>query len=338
MKRNIIILTILSFLFSATLLYFFVEIIYKERLLSQSKSTQSSIVSNIELISPEIKTAFSKPDDIALLYSIEKLSKIKDVKESFIINSDLTVLIHNDSAQWNKKYDYDFYRDLVKQTEMSINNVDQNTLMYALPLNETSMLCVKFSLESIYSSLKMWKIKLYVYGFVVSVLLLFIIYYLSKFLFLYPFNRTKKYLSLNNTSKKTIYSDIVKMALSCDDSNATKNSEDSDKKLRILMNAICKSYVCHGDEIFVILDNNAKLVYCVDDNNVVLDDKQIGEHIVKLTRNSEILKNVSNLLENPIDVINLDVSAYKINISPIKDDEDNFIGIIISGNTRKDTF
>lgn len=338
MKRNIIILTILSFLFSATLMYFFVEIIYKERLLVQTKSTQSSIVSNIELISPEIKTAFSKPDDIALLYSIEKLSKIKDVKEAFIINSDLTVLIHNDSAQWNKKYDYDFYRDLVKQTEMSIKNIDQNTLMYSLPLNETSMLCVKFSLESIYSSLKMWKIKLYVYGFIVSVLLLFVIYYLSKFLFLYPFNKAKKYLSLNNTSKKTIYYDIVKMALSCDDSNATQNNESNDLTLRNLMNAVCKSYVCHGDEIFVILDSNAKLVYCVDDNNVVLDDKQIGEHIVKLTRNSEILKNVSSLLENPADVINVDVSAYKINITPIKDDEDNFIGIIISGNTRKDTF
>jgi hypothetical protein len=70
----------------------------------------------------------------------------------------------------------------------------------------------------------------------------------------------------------------------------------------------------------------------------VLDEKTVGEHIVKLTRNSEILKSVSWLLENPSEVINVDISAYKINITPVKDEDDNFVGIIISGNTRKDTF
>ena len=70
----------------------------------------------------------------------------------------------------------------------------------------------------------------------------------------------------------------------------------------------------------------------------MLDEKVIGKHIVKLARNSEILKSVSTLMENPNDVINVDISVYKINITPIKDDDDNFVGIIISGNTRKDTF
>ena len=337
MKKNIIILSILSFLFCATLMYFFVEIIYKERISVQTKSTQENIVANIELTAPEIKAALSKPDDISLLYSVEKISKVKYVQECFSIDSDLNILIHDNSEKWNKKYDQDFYRELVKINEMAVRNIDQYTIVYSLPLNETAFLCVKFSLESIYNSLKLWKIKLYVYGFIVSLLLMFIVYYLSKFLFLYPFNRAKKYLSLNNTSKKTIYYDIVKMALSYNGS-ANENDENSAMKLKSFMNVLCKSYLSYSDEIFVILDSNSKLIYCSDDNNVVLDEKTVGEHIVKLTRNSEILKSVSALLENPADVINIDVSVYKINITPVKDENDNFVGIIIAGNTRKDTF
>lgn len=337
MKKNIIILSILSFLFSATLFYFLVEVLYKERLSIQTKESQENIVSSIELISPEIKTSLSKLDDLSLLHFVEKLSKIKFVQESFIIDSNLNILFHNNSEQWNKKYDQDFYRELVKIQEMAVRNIDQYTMVYSLPLNDTSSLCVKFSLQSIYDNLKWWKIKLYVYGFIISIILLFIIYYLSKFLFLRPFNKTKKYLSLNNTTKKTIYYDLVKMALSYS-GNINENDENATETLKSFMNVLCKSYLSYSDEVFVVLDNNAKLIYCTDDNNVVLDEKTIGEHIVKLTRNSEILKSVSALLENPADVINIDVSSYKVNITPVKDEEDNFVGIIISGNTRKDTF
>jgi len=337
MKRNIIILSILSFLVCGALLYLFVEILYKERLSIQINSAQENIVSSIELISPEIKTSLSKLDDLSLLHFVEKLSQINSVQESFIIDSNLNILFHNNSEQWNKKYDQDFYRELVKIQEMAVRNLDQYTLVYSLPLSDTSSLCVKFSLEPIYKSLKMWKIKLYVYGFIISVLLMFVIYYLSKFLFLFPFNRAKKYLSLNNTTKKTIYYDIVKMALSYN-GNVNEDEENVILKLKNLMNVLCKSYLSYSDEVFVILDNNAKLIYCSDDNNVVLDEKTVGEHIVKLTRNSEVLKSVSAVLENPADVINIDVSAYKVNIIPLKDEQDNFVGIIISGNTRKDTF
>ena len=337
MKRNIIILSVLSFLFCATLMYFFVEIVYRERISVQTKSSQENVVANIEMTSPEIKAALLKSDDISLIYCIEKISKMKFVQECFIIDSDLNILIHDNSEKWNKKYDQDFYRELVKIKEMAVRNIDQYTVVYSLPLNDNSFLCVKFSLEPIYSSLKLWKIKLYVYGFIISILLLFIIYYLSVFLFLRPFNKAKKYLSLNNTKKKTIYYDIVKMALSYS-GNADENDENSILKLKNFMNVLCKAYLSYSDEIFVVLDSNARLIYCSDDNNVVLDEKTIGEHIVKLTRNSEILKSVSALLENPDDVINVDISAYKINITPVKDEQDSFVGIIISGNTRKDTF
>jgi hypothetical protein len=338
MKRNIIILSILFFLISATVLYFFADIIYKERLSYQTDAVKQNIISTIELTAPEIKSAFSKSDDISLLYSIEKISKINNIIETFIINKDLNIIIHNDSLKWNKKYNDDFYKKIVSLQDVSVQSIDSQTLVYSLPLNETSVLCVKFSLKSVYKSIESLRVKLYISCFIISFLFLFIIFYLSKFLFLYPFNKTKKHLSMNNISAKTIYSDIVNMALSCNGNQDFNIDKNIDNSLPNLIDTVFKSYISLSDEIFIILDNKAKLIYCVDENNIILENKQIGLHIVELTKNSNLIKNISNILENPTDVINTDIGTYKVNITPLKDDSDNFIGIIITGNSIKDTF
>lgn len=337
MKRNIIILSLLSFLLSAALLYLFIEIVYEERLSLEKDSLRANVVSDVDLMSPEIKTAFMKSDDISLLYNIEKLGKIKNVKEAFIIDGYLNVLIHNDSSKWNKKYNDDFYRNIVTLKNKSLQTLSLGEYVYCVPLNETSVLCAKFSMEDTYNDFKRWKIKLYVYGFIISFILLFIIYYLSKFFFLYPFNKTKKYLSVNDTSKKTIYSDIVNMSLSCENPSHG-NVDVNNESLMSLTNTVFKTYLNLSDEIFIILDNNAKLVYCMDKEKTVLENQEINSHIVKLTKNSQLLKHVSDVLENPSLVINTDISGYKINITPLIDEEDNFVGIIVSGNIRKDMF
>ena len=338
MKRNIIILSVMSFLLSATLLYFFVENVYKEGLLRQENVLQSNMVSDIELISPEIKTAFMKSDDISLLYNIEKIGKIGNVKEAFIIDDNLNILIHNDSSKWNKKYDDDVYKNLVTLKNKSLQKLPNNFYVYSVPLNESSFLCVKFSFEENYNNFKRWKIKLYVYGFIVSFIILFIVYYLSKFLFLYPFNKAKKYLSLNETSKKTIYYDIVNMAVSCRNLSGENMSNDDSQDLKNLVNTIFKTYLNLSDDIFIIFDNKANLIYCMDEDKIILQNQEIGAHAVNLIKNSQLLKNISDVLENSSQVINTDISGYKINITPLCDEEDNFVAIIISGNMRKDTF
>ncbi len=332
MKKNIVILSILSFLFLSGLLYYLTEVIYNERLSRQENNSESDIVSYVELISPEIRTALVKSDDIALLYSIEKISKIKNVKEVFIIDSGLNILIHNDSSKWNKLYDDDIYKKIVKQKNKSLQRTEQYTFIYSQPLNDNSVFCVKYSMEDAYSYLRMWKIKLYVYCFIIAFLMLFIVYYLSKFFFLRPFNKAKKYLSVNEIGKKTIYSDIVNMALACVPSSKS-GGEDNNRNLKNLLNIILKNYLTLRDEIFIILDSQAKLIYGVDENNIVLQKHQYGEHIVSLTTNSEILKNVSVILEDPKQTLNVDVSDYKINITPLTDETNEFTGIIISGNS-----
>lgn len=334
MKKNIIFLTILTFLCLSGLLYCFVELIYNERVSQQKTSLESNTVAFIELISPEIKAAVMKDDDIALLYSIEKLSKVNTIKEAFILDKNLNVAIHNDSSKWNKKYDEDLYKNIVSLNNKSLQQSSSYEYVYSQPLNDNSVLCVKYSLQEIFDGFKLWKIKLYVYGFIIVFVVVFVIYYLSKFFFLRPFNKTKKYLSVNEINKKTIYSDIVNMALACN-GNQQKNDEDNIAKNINLLNQIFKTYLNLSDDIFVILDDNAKLVYCVDKENIVLQKQTLGEHIVSLTKKSDLLRNVSLVLENHLESINMDIADYKINIIPFKDDKDNFIGIIISGNKTK---
>ena len=52
MKRNIIILSVLSFLFCAALMYLFVEILYKER----TSDKINSAIDNVEMLSSLIDT------------------------------------------------------------------------------------------------------------------------------------------------------------------------------------------------------------------------------------------------------------------------------------------
>ncbi len=334
MKKNIIILTVLTFLCLAGLLYCFVELIFNERVNQQKNNLESNTVSFIELISPEIKAAVMKDDDIALLYSIEKLSKIDTVKEAFILDKNLNIVIHNDSSKWNKKYDDDFYKNIVSLKNKSLKKSGPYDFVYSQPLDDKSVLCVSYSLQNIFDDLKMWKIKLYVYCFIIAFLMFFIVYNLLRFFFLRPFNKAKKYLSVNETGKKTIYSDIVNMALSCN-GHSLNNDGIVDISFRELTNKVFKNYLNLSDDIFIILDGKAKLVYCFDENNIVLKKKDLSAHIVSLTTNSEILKSVSAVLENHSETINIDVSEYKINIIPVSGEKDNLVGIIISGNKIK---
>ena len=52
-------------------------------------------------------------------------------------------------------------------------------------------------------------------------------------------------------------------------------------------------------------------------------------------QNSEVLKNISTVLEKSSETVNMDIAEYKINITPIRN-EDKLVGIIISGNKSKE--
>ncbi len=338
MKKNIIILSFLFFLFSAFLISVLVEITCNDRLKTAVTAATDSAVSLIDVISPEIKTSFLKPDDIALLYSVERLSKMKNITEIFILDKDYNVVIHNDSSKWNKKYtDLISKNAVLSKTKLVQKMQLSNDVLYSVPINETSVLCTVVSLENIYDNFKIWKIKLYVFCLLLLSLITAAVYYMAKFFFLRPFNKAKKYLSLKEFNKKTIYSELVDMITrESDDVNSRLDDAGRfNQDLKELLNYILKSYLQHSDDIFAILDNSTKIIYCFDEDKILFEKQHLNTHIVNSTANAELIKNISLLIENPVNTKNMDIGNYKINIIPVKNEDDNLLGVLITGNFGK---
>ncbi|MFA7675595.1 MAG: hypothetical protein WCY38_05965 [Endomicrobiia bacterium] len=333
MKRNIIILSMLCFVSLAVLMYFLVELVYINRLNKSINIAEDTSISLVDIISPEIKASFLKTDDISLLYSIERLSKIKNVIEVFILDKDLNISIHNDSSKWNKKYSDNIYVNAMASKNKLIQPFQSSyNVLYSLPINENATLCSIFSLNDIYNDFKIWKIKLYVFTFILSLIISICVYYLSILLFLRPFIKTKKYLSLNEKNKKTIYSELINMVTI---NNKTDDIDCKNDKLKELLNYILKSYLQHSDDVFIVLDNTAKIIYCFDTDKVLLNKQDINIHIVNATKNIDIIQNISKIVENPESIVNIDIENLKVNLIPIKNESDNFLGILIVGNSIK---
>lgn len=340
MKKNITILSLASFLLLSAPIYFIIQFLYQNRLNESLNSSEKISMSLVDIIAPEIKTAFLKPDDISLLYSIERVSKIQNIAETFIVDKDLNIVIHNDSSKWNKKYTDEIYkRAALSKTKLIQKFSNGHNILYSLPINETYALCTVFSFQNIADNFKVWRIKLYVSGFLLSLFLALTVYYMSNFLFLKPFNKAKKYLSLKETSKKTIYSDLVSMAASDNAgvSGRINEVERQNQNLKELINCVLRSYLRRSDDIFIVLDNGAKIIYCLDENQTLINNRQVNTHIVAAAANSELIKNVSEIIDNPDSVLNMDIGNYKINIVPVKNDSGALLGVIISGNFREDT-
>jgi len=323
----------LCFVSLAVLMYFLVELVYINRLNKSINIAEDTSISLVDIISPEIKASFLKTDDISLLYSIERLSKIKNVIEVFILDKDLNISIHNDSSKWNKKYSDNIYVNAMASKNKLIQPFQSSyNVLYSLPINENATLCSIFSLNDIYNDFKIWKIKLYVFTFILSLIISICVYYLSILLFLRPFIKTKKYLSLNEKNKKTIYSELINMVAI---NNKKDDMDCKNDKLKELLNYILKSYLQHSDDVFIVLDNTAKIIYCFDTDKVLLNKQDINIHIVNATKNIDIIQNISKIVENPESIVNIDIENLKVNLIPIKNESDNFLGILIVGNSIK---
>lgn len=330
MKRNIIVLSLIVFFITAGISYFVIEMLYKHNLKESLNYLKDYSVSIVDSVAPEIKTSFSKSDDIGLLYSINKLSKFKNITESFILNKDLTVVIHNDSSKWNKKYNEPIYQTAFSSKEGIIPLANSEGFLYPVQIDDANTLCVISSAQNILAKLNGWKIKLYVFSFVLSLIFLFLMYYLSKFLFLVPFNKTKKSLSLKDKMPKTIYSELVDMVM-VDVNNLSSDlnvASDNSNLTKQLLAHVAEKYISLNSDVFAVLDSNAKIIYCIDKNNVLFGEKNINTHVFNAVNNADIIKHISSVLEKQ-EEISFESDNLKIEINPVKNEQKIFTGIII---------
>jgi hypothetical protein len=330
MKRNIIFLSLIVFFITAGISYFVIEILYRHNLKESMNYLKDYSVSVVDSVAPEIKTSFSKSDDIGLLYSINKLSKLKNITESFILNKDLTVVIHNDSSKWNKKYSEPIYQKAVSEQSGITPLSNSAGFLYSIYIDDTNTLFAVISAQNILAKLNGWKIKLYVFSFVLSLIFSFLMYYLSKFFFLVPFNKTKKALSMKDKMPKTIYSQLVDMVMVDVNnlSNDLNTINDNSNLSKQLLAYVAEHYMHIQYDVFAILDGNAKIIYCTDKNSVLFGDKNINTHVFNAVNNADIIKHISSVLEKQ-EKVSFKSENLKIEINPVKNEQKTFVGIII---------
>ena len=270
--------------------------LYKNNLKESLNALKDYSVSIVDSVAPEIKTSFSKSDDIGLLYSVNKLSKFKNITESFILNKDLTVVIHNDSSKWNKKYSEPIYQNAVSAKSGIVTPLPNSAgFLYSIQIDDANTLCVISSAQNILAGLNGWKIKLYAFSFVLSLIFSFCIYYMSKILFLLPFNKTKKALSMKDKMPKTIYSQLIDMVM-VDVNNLSSDlnvASDNSNLTKQLLAYVAENYISVKSDVFAVLDSNAKIVYCLDKNSFLFKDKNLNTHIFNAINNAVIIKNIS---------------------------------------------
>ncbi len=336
MKKNIFFVVFLLLILLSAGLYFITEYIYKDRLTTNIKSLKENSISIIETISPEIKAAFLKADDIALLYNIEKISKLNNISDAFIINKNMEILIHNDSTKWNKKFDEQIYQNAVETSNKLIQNVSNYKFLYSLPINDNSTLCVNISFDKILSDYNSFKIKLYIIFGVLVLLILFLTSKMLNFFFLRPFNKAKQYLAMNETKKKTIYWELIDMArkdIVTDSSQITDEQLDKEN-IKELFNFASENIFKQENDVLAILDTSTKLLYCKDKDKTLFEEQKLNTHIVNATTNVEMIKNVSEIVEKATKAQEIELSILNLNVKiiPVNNQKNIFIGIIIKGN------
>ena len=336
MKKNIFFVSFLLLVLLSAGLYFITEYIYLTILKDNKNSLKDNSLSIVEQISPEIKAAFLKSDDIALLYNIEKISKLQNISEAFIINKNMEILIHNDSNKWNKKFEDSVYTNAVEAQKKLIQQVSDFQYMYSLPINENSVLCVNISLDKLSGTYKTFKIKMYLIFAALVLLIVFIVHKLMKFFFLRPYNKTKQLLALNETKKKTIYWELITMArkdIVTDSSQITDDQLDKEN-IKDLFNFALNGDFLQKNDITAIFDTSTKILFCKDKDKVLFEDQKLNTHIVNATTNVELIKTVSQTVEkaNLAQETELTTSNLNIKIIPVINDKNLFVGTVVAAN------
>ena len=323
MRKNIFLITTISFILVFTVLYIFITFNYNTRLKTAIETEKQTTVSYLAIAVNELKNNYLRSDDISLLYSTEYFSKIKNISEVFILDKDSTILMHNDSNKWNKKLLGNIYNNVINSNEQLIQSINSDLILYSFPIDNTAFVCFVLSFEDIINNYSAWKNKLYLYSLVISLVISVVIYLLCYILFMKPFIKTKRILTLQNSNnEQTIYYELIDMVKQ---GNFVKHE---DENLNILPSLIDKLNV--KNNILSVLDNKATVLYCSSAANKIFKLLKINIHIMEVTNNAEIIKAVSDLLENKNKETILNVDNIQIKIEALFNTNKNLEGIIIT--------
>jgi hypothetical protein len=193
MKKNIIFLSLLSFVFICGIFYPLNKFLSKDKAKDLKTLTVERAKSSIKAITPYLNKAIENSNDTNLITYIEAAAKIENITTCFILNKNGKIIIHNNVREWNTEKDSNIYNKAIAQRiELLQQMSDENFLLFSEPIAKNCTLFCIFSIQKANKMAKYWEIKYYTICLLIAFLIAIAIYFFSKLLVLLPFNRTEK--------------------------------------------------------------------------------------------------------------------------------------------------
>lgn len=304
MKKNIILLNFVFLLVIGGVFYFSAYRLSKLKASDLEHLAIEKARSAVKVSVPSINRAIKNSDDISVLTNVESISKLENVSSAFILDGDNTVIIHNNTNEWNSKREGDIYdRALKYKGELLQLSYDKDHILFSVPVDKGYVLCCIFSTLQASEKAEYWKIKYFTVAAALCAVLIIILYFLSKLFIALPFERTKKKIEKGaiEASKGEKYDEIADMF-------ATEN-EKARQKIKALqqdknsLTKIIEYYLgreLRNYKLLIILDSSNGIVYSYDNTDKFLKkDFSENGNILEAALLPEIIDMVSKSYEIP---------------------------------------
>jgi hypothetical protein len=332
-KKNIIFLSFFTLLFICGIFYPIVNLLSKDKEKDLQNLTLGKAQATLKTTIPYLNKAIQNSDDISLLSNIESLTKSANIMSCFILDKNSKVIIHNNTNEWNTEKNADIYNKAVMQRKELVQEMhDNNFLLLSEPVaNDYTLICV-VSIQKIKELVKYWQIKYCSIASGLTMLIIIIIYLLSKLLILSPFNRIKKSLENNTgTIKNEKYNEITDI-FTTEREKISKRIEKLEEDNESLIKIIEYSHAASIKDslAFIILNSSNEVVYSHDSTGKVIKNTLMKnkQHLLEAVKDPNIVKVIIKANENPGSKITGTSGSYKISAVSINKDG-KIIGSIV---------
>lgn len=316
MKKNIIILNLVFFLAMTAVFYLLAHMLseYKAKDLRQLTIEKARSAVNVSI--PSINRALQNSDDIALLTNIEAISKLESVSSAFILDKNDTVIIHNNTDEWNSKRTGGIYEKAVNHNgELLQPSFDKDHILFSVPLAKDYTLCCIFSTQKAAETAGYWKIKYFTFAGAAAAVLIIILYLFSKLFIALPFNRTKQKIEKGalDAPKDGKFDEIADMFAAENEKSRQKiTALENDKKS---LTKIIEHYLSgfQNAQLLIILDSSNNIVYSYDKTGKFLKKEFApGSNIIEAAVNPAILEAAAKAAKSPEKEINEMIENFSL--------------------------
>ncbi|MCL1971423.1 MAG: hypothetical protein FWG57_00315 [Endomicrobia bacterium] len=333
MKKNIIALNFVFFLALAGIFYLLTSQLAKYKAEDLQQLTIEKARSAVRVSVPSINRAIQNSDDISLLTNIEAISKLENVTSAFILDRENTVIIHNNTNEWNSKRTGDMYDRAVKYNgELLQHSFDKDYILFSVPLAKEYTLFCMFSTLKASESARLWKIKYFTVASATAVIAIIILYFLSKLFIVIPFNRTKKKIEQGaaGDSKDGKYDEIVDMFATENEKSLQKiKALQQDKKSLMKIIEYYLGTSSQNYQMLIIMDSSNDIVYAYDKTDKFLKkDFADDSNILEVSVNPKMLTLISKASETPNIEISEIIEKYNMSALALNDNENLFATIV----------